>query len=194
MARSDREKYLAQFRAGELKVLCACDILNEGWDCPDVEVLLMARPTLSKVVYMQQLGRGTRKAPGKECLVVIDFVDNSLKYNQAINIHRILGVSKYRPGGLVLAPEELKRAEDAAIDRNEQPTTVIDIGLWAKAYQLRTTRSSLAAFSKISPFGIRCSPSSRRCFASCPSARTHSTTPCDTPISARKRMLVLHAI
>ena len=69
-------------------MLCACDILNEGWDCPDVEVLLMARPTLSKVIYMQQIGRGTRKAPGKECLVVVDFVDNGSRYNKSLNVHR----------------------------------------------------------------------------------------------------------
>jgi superfamily II DNA or RNA helicase len=135
MPRADREKYLAQFHQGKLQVLCACDILNEGWDCPDVEVLLMARPTLSKVVYMQQLGRGTRKSPGKECLVVIDFVDNSLKYNQSLNLHRVVGVSKYRPGGFVLAPDDLIKAEDEAIDRGRRPTAVIDIGLWAKDYQ-----------------------------------------------------------
>jgi superfamily II DNA or RNA helicase len=135
MLRTDREKYLAQFHQGELRVLCACDILNEGWDCPDVEVLLMARPTLSKVIYMQQLGRGTRKAPGKECLVVIDFVDNSLRYNQSLNLNRITGASKYRPGGLVLAPDSLRRSEDEAIERGERPTAVIDIGLWARDYQ-----------------------------------------------------------
>jgi superfamily II DNA or RNA helicase len=135
MPRADREKYLTQFHEGDVRVLCACDILNEGWDCPDVEVLLMARPTLSKVIYMQQLGRGTRKAPGKECLVVIDFVDNSLKYNQSLNLHRIVGNSKYRPGGLVLAPESLKNAEDEALKRGERPTAVIDIGLWVKDYQ-----------------------------------------------------------
>src|SRR5437879_13726361 len=44
---------------------CALPIY-EGWNCPAVEVLLMARPTLSRVIYLQQLGRGTRKAPGKE--------------------------------------------------------------------------------------------------------------------------------
>jgi hypothetical protein len=135
MPRPDREKYLAQFHQGDLRVLCACDILNEGWDCPDVEVLLMARPTLSKVVYMQQLGRGTRMAPGKECLVVIDFVDNSLKYNQSLNLHRVVGASKYRPGGLVLAPDDMKRREDDALARGERPTAVINIGLWAKDYQ-----------------------------------------------------------
>ncbi len=135
MPRSEREKYLAQFHQGDLRVLCACDILNEGWDCPDLEVLLMARPTLSKVVYMQQLGRGTRKAPGKECLYVIDFVDNSLKYNQSLNLHRLVGSSKYRPGGFVIAPKGMMEMDDAAFARGERPTAVIDIGLWAKEYQ-----------------------------------------------------------
>ena len=135
MPRVEREKYLNAFHNGELRVLCACDILNEGWDCPDVEVLLMARPTLSKVIYMQQIGRGTRKASGKECLVVVDFVDNSSRYNQSLNIHRAIGSTKYRPGGFVLAPDDLRQADDEAIGRGERPTTVIDIGLWARAYQ-----------------------------------------------------------
>jgi hypothetical protein len=90
---------------------------------------------LSKVVYMQQLGRGTRKAPGKECLVVVDFVDNASKYNQSLNLHRVVGANKYRPGGFLLAPDALKKAEDEAIGRGERPTTVIDIGIWAKDYQ-----------------------------------------------------------
>ena len=68
---------------------------------------LMARPTLSKVIYLQQLGRGTRKAPGKECLVVFDFVDNATRYNQSLSLHRILGTSQYQAGSLVLAPHDL---------------------------------------------------------------------------------------
>lgn len=67
MSAQERKECLDAFACGDLRVLCACDLLNEGWDCPDVEVLLMARPTLSKVIYLQQLGRGTRKAPGKDC-------------------------------------------------------------------------------------------------------------------------------
>lgn len=54
---------LARFEKGETKVLCACDLLNEGWDCPATEVLFMARPTMSKVLYTQQLGRGMRLSP-----------------------------------------------------------------------------------------------------------------------------------
>ena len=72
----------------------------------------MARPTLSKVVYMQQIGRGTRKAPGKECLVVIDFVDNASRYNQSLNLHRVTGNTKYRPGGFVLAADDLMLADE----------------------------------------------------------------------------------
>src|SRR5207249_7227704 len=112
MPAREREQYLRQFQQGDLHVLCACDLLNEGWDCPDVEVLLMARPTLSKVIYLQQLGRGTRKAPGKECLIVFDFVDNASRYNQSLSLHRVLGVSRYRQGGLVVAPPDLLDAEE----------------------------------------------------------------------------------
>src|SRR5207248_4172905 len=112
--RQDREACLEDFQTGRIRVLCACDILNEGWNCPDVEVLLMARPTLSKVIYLQQLGRGTRKAPGKECLIVFDFVDNGSRYNQSLNLHRVLGERRYRRGGLVVAtPEQLAAEEEA---------------------------------------------------------------------------------
>jgi hypothetical protein len=135
MSTGQREEYLQAFAEGRLQVLCACDILNEGWDCPAVEVLLMARPTLSRVVYLQQLGRGTRKALGKECLVVFDFVDNASRYNQSLSLHRVLGQNRYRQGGLVVAPGNLMDAEERALSRGEPPTTVLEIGLWVKEYQ-----------------------------------------------------------
>jgi superfamily II DNA or RNA helicase len=135
MPTAERKAALDQFARGELRVLCACDLLNEGWDCPDVEVLLMARPTLSRVIYLQQLGRGTRKAPAKESLIVFDFVDNVTKYNQSLNLHRILGQRQYKPGALVLAPPELLQAEKDALARGESPTQVLPIELWAKDYQ-----------------------------------------------------------
>ena len=66
MKTSERNEQIAKFASGELKVLCACDLLNEGWDCPQTEVLFMARPTMSKVLYTQQLGRrGMRLSEGK---------------------------------------------------------------------------------------------------------------------------------
>lgn len=135
MPNRDRETTLQAFHDGEVRVLCACDILNEGWDCPDIEVLLMARPTLSRVLYLQQLGRGTRRAPGKECLIVFDFVDNASRYNQSLSAHRVLGANAYRPGGLLLAPPDLLAAEEQALARGERPTTVLEIGLWVKDYE-----------------------------------------------------------
>ena len=135
MSSRERDQHLQAFAEGRLTVLCACDILNEGWDCPALEVLLMARPTLSKVIYQQQLGRGTRKAPGKECLIVFDFVDNAARYNQALNLHRVFGVNRYRAGGLVFAPKHLLDAEEEALARGERPTTVLEIGLWTKDFQ-----------------------------------------------------------
>ncbi len=59
MKRSEREEFQDRFIRREIQVLCACDLLNEGWDCPEIEVMFMARPTMSRVLYIQQLGRGT---------------------------------------------------------------------------------------------------------------------------------------
>lgn len=74
MKTSERNEQLTKFADGDVKVLCACDLLNEGWDCPQTEVLFMARPTMSKVLYTQQLGRGMRNSEGKDHLMVFDFV------------------------------------------------------------------------------------------------------------------------
>ena len=54
------EKILKDYETGSTNVLCACDLLNEGWDSPHTTVLFMARPTMSKTIYLQQLGRGLR--------------------------------------------------------------------------------------------------------------------------------------
>ncbi len=135
MPPKDRKTVLEAFAKGTVRVLCACDLLNEGWDCPDVEVLFMARPTLSRVIYLQQLGRGTRKAPGKDSLIVFDLVDNATKYNASLSLHRIIGSNKYRAGGLVLAGADAMRREQEALDRGELPTQTLPVSLWATDYR-----------------------------------------------------------
>ena len=64
------------YKNKEIQFLLSCQVISEGWDCPQTEIVVMARPTLSKVLYLQQIGRGLRNYPGKECLFVIDVVDN----------------------------------------------------------------------------------------------------------------------
>ena len=67
---------LEAFRAGTLSALCVVDLFNEGIDLPLVDRVVMLRPTESKIVFLQQLGRGLRAAAGKTRLEVIDFVGN----------------------------------------------------------------------------------------------------------------------
>jgi superfamily II DNA or RNA helicase/diadenosine tetraphosphate (Ap4A) HIT family hydrolase/HKD family nuclease len=65
-----------QLRAGELQVICTVDVFNEGLDVPEVDTILMLRPTESPVVFLQQLGRGLRRGDGKDALTVIDLIGN----------------------------------------------------------------------------------------------------------------------
>ena len=133
---SDRREILARFEKGEIKVLCACDLLNEGWDCPATEVLFMARPTMSKVLYTQQLGRGMRLSPGKESLMVFDFVDNASQYNMPYSMHRLFRLKEYRPGALVLGTKRQKTAEQGLYDKGERPDALIDWPVDALDYEL----------------------------------------------------------
>lgn len=71
-----RSKVRQQFKFGEIKVLCTVDVLNEGVDLPFAECLLFLRPTESKRIFLQQLGRGLRHYVGKEKCIVIDFIGN----------------------------------------------------------------------------------------------------------------------
>lgn len=72
---SNTEKIFSDYRNKKIRFLCSCALVNEGWDSPQTSMVIMARPTLSKTLYLQQLGRGFRKYPGKEYLYVIDIVD-----------------------------------------------------------------------------------------------------------------------
>jgi hypothetical protein len=97
---------------------------------------MMARPTLSKVIYLQQIGRGTRKAPGKECLIVFDFVDNSTKYNQSLSLHRVIGEGRYRPGGILIEPPGVAVNDEIAIENGALPTSVLHIEVWARDFEV----------------------------------------------------------
>lgn len=70
--RLERKRQIEAFKAGEIRVLVNVDVFSEGFDCPDVEFVQLARPTLSLAKYLQQVGRGLRRAPGKERCVLID--------------------------------------------------------------------------------------------------------------------------
>ena len=126
MKTSERNEQLAKFANGEIKVLCACDLLNEGWDCPQTEVLFMARPTMSKVLYTQQLGRGMRTAEGKDYLMVFDFVDNASQYNMPYSLHRLFKLNEYHAGSTVVGKKGQREMEESLYRRGEKPDAIID--------------------------------------------------------------------
>jgi hypothetical protein len=69
-----REQVLARLKTGDLQVVFSVEVLGEGVDVPDVDTLLLLRPTQSPVLFAQQLGRGLRTAPGKSSCLVLDFI------------------------------------------------------------------------------------------------------------------------
>ena len=136
MKKSERMEFQEKFVNREIQVLCACDLLNEGWDCPEIEVLFMARPTMSKVLYTQQLGRGMRLYAGKESLMVFDFVDNASQYNAPYSLHRLFRLKDYQPGKLAVAPGARKAAEDDLYAKGEKPEALVDWPVDATDYEL----------------------------------------------------------
>lgn len=72
----DRSEALEQLEKGKLQVIFSVDLFNEGVDLPAIDTVMMLRPTESKVLFLQQLGRGLRKHQEKERLVVLDFIGN----------------------------------------------------------------------------------------------------------------------
>jgi len=70
----DRAEVLRDFEAGKYNVLCNSMLLTEGWDCPSVDCVIVLRPTKIRSLYSQMVGRGTRLYPGKDHLLLLDFL------------------------------------------------------------------------------------------------------------------------
>jgi superfamily II DNA or RNA helicase len=81
MPREERRSILGQFSRGEVAVLANCNLLTEGFDEPRINCVMLARPTKSKLLYAQMVGRGTRLHPEKKDLMVVDVVDNSRNHH-----------------------------------------------------------------------------------------------------------------
>ncbi len=90
-----REEILNQFKARKINYLCVVDIYNEGVDIPEIDTVLFLRPTKSLTIFLQQLGRGLRLAPDKECLTVLDFVAQAhVNYSYESRLRALIPKSK----------------------------------------------------------------------------------------------------
>lgn len=92
MPKELRKQILGDFDDGKTQVLCNCNILTEGYDSPAVDAIVVARPTKSRSLFAQMVGRGTRLYPGKENCLVIDVADNSSRHN-LVGLPSLLGLS-----------------------------------------------------------------------------------------------------
>lgn len=129
--RDERTAALRALREREVNVLFAVDLFNEGLDIPDVDTLLLLRPTQSATVFLQQLGRGLRRTPDKPVLTVLDFIGQQrrefrfdLKYRALTGVSRTALVRQlengfaYLPSGCELVLDEV--AQRTVLDNVRQ--------------------------------------------------------------------------
>ena len=77
---SERKQIVSDFKAGKVDIICNVNIFSEGFDCPDIEFILLARPTCSLSLYLQQVGRGLRPHENKTEAIIIDNVGSYNKF------------------------------------------------------------------------------------------------------------------
>lgn len=85
----DRAEILADFENGKYNVLCNSMLLTEGWDCPSVDCIVVLRPTKIRSLYCQMVGRGTRLYPGKDHLLLLDFLWHTERHELCRPAHLI---------------------------------------------------------------------------------------------------------
>lgn len=115
----DRSEILKDFESGKYNVLCNSMLLTEGWDCPDVDCIVVLRPTKVRSLYCQMVGRGTRLAPGKAHLLLLDFLWHTERHELCHPAHLICQneeVAQKMTENLETAgcPMDIEEAEKAA--------------------------------------------------------------------------------
>jgi len=111
-----RNEALAWLSAGKIDVVFSVDLFNEGTDIPSVDTVLMARPTESKILFLQQLGRGLRLSPdtGKSHVVVLDFIGNHKSF--LIKPSGLLGIGGLRAGAKRIMNNDYQLAEGCHVN------------------------------------------------------------------------------
>ena len=124
------------FKEKEIRFLCACNMISEGWDYPELGILVMARPTLSKVLYLQQVGRGLRKTDTKKNVIVIDVVDEYGAMIKPCSMHSVFANPYYVPFGDI-TKMDYKPGDLVVIDGMEERIeriTEVDIHSFEEKY------------------------------------------------------------
>ena len=108
----DRAEVLKDFEEGRYNVLCNSMLLTEGWDCPSVDCVVVLRPTKVRSLYCQMVGRGTRLSPGKENLLLLDFLWHTERHELC------------HPASLICQDEEVARQMTKNIEAAGYPVDI----------------------------------------------------------------------
>ncbi|HLL86933.1 MAG TPA: DEAD/DEAH box helicase family protein, partial [Thermoleophilaceae bacterium] len=115
-------RILAAYERGEIDVLVNAQLLAEGWNSPRATVCMHLAPTASKRVYQQRVGRVTRRQPGKEAGIVVDFVHPATPNDDpVVTLHSLLDRDVYRGGAIVVGPVRRGRARRLRVERRVVP-------------------------------------------------------------------------
>ncbi|MDP9347034.1 MAG: hypothetical protein M3P44_15245, partial [Actinomycetota bacterium] len=115
---------LARYERGDIDVLVNAQLLAEGWNSPRATVCMHLAPTASRRIYQQRVGRVTRRHPGKEAGVVVDFVHPATKHDDpVVTLHSLLDRDVYRGGAIVVGPVRRGRGRRVRVERRVIPVT-----------------------------------------------------------------------
>jgi len=117
-------RILADYESGKVDVLVNAQLLAEGWNSPRATICMHLAPTASKRIYQQRVGRVTRRHPGKEAGIVIDFVHPATKHDDpVVTLHSLLDRDVYRGGAIVVGPVRRGRGRRVRVERRVLPVT-----------------------------------------------------------------------
>jgi len=128
----DRSEVLADFEAGRYDVLCNSMLLTEGWDCPSVDCIVILRPTKIRSLYQQMVGRGMRLAPGKDHLLLLDFLWMTARHDLC------------RPSALISKDEKIAKMIDEQMKSDDEGIDLIEAEEQAERDVLAEREAALA--------------------------------------------------
>lgn len=129
---TDRKEILSDFESGKYNVICNSMLLTEGWDCPAVDCIVNLRPTKSRSLYTQIVGRGMRLYPGKKELLLLDFLWMTAK------------LSLCRPSCIIAKDAEHAKNIDLKVERANDGIDILEAGKQAETDIVQQRKKALA--------------------------------------------------
>jgi ATP-dependent helicase IRC3 len=134
----ERRAVLARLRSGETQVVANCAVLTEGFDEPSVDCVIVARPTRSRILYVQMIGRGTRTFPNKRDCLIVDLVGATERFD-LLTLPKLFGLGNARwlEGRTVTEALERERAAAFSVSTPQAPLVAEEVDLFREREKLR---------------------------------------------------------